>query len=618
MLERHSAFGVIAILATLVLLFAAFGSEHPAVANSEGTNLGADDSPLLIRSKGKYGLIDRAGNLILQPKYDSLLGFDSSYRRRSNEIRDSGDHESLRPAKINHKWGYIDNEGKEVIVPQFSMAGPFRDGWAQVKVGEEWGVIDTSGKFVIHPKYSFIGPFRSGIARVAIGGIRIEMGFPLSKWGYINAVGEEIVPPQYDYALSFVNGRALVNTGGKWHCAEDLPFQGGRWAVIDESGNIVVEPKLEIGSGTALHESEVESYDVPQPVKYDGKFGFRDSNWNFVVEPTFDEAQPFREMLACVKKDGRYGYINKSGQWIINPRFAKAADFSEGLAPVTTTDGICYIDERGKEILKLNCDEALPFDGGLAAIRVGKLWGLVDKRGRFIQQPRFTSLHQTDDVTYAQVGDELRGLLDANGKVIVEPKYGYLGGFQENGFAMIDTESMGLPPEFWLIDRQGRLVPGPMLPFRAENRHRTIAFFPKQIESLWGIADAKGKQIIEPRFTAVEMLAVGILGVRQGNKLGMFDLEHGKLIIEPTYYSISRFSEGLAEVRPDPPIFPPGNGEWVGYIDLKGQLVIPKKFARGGPFQEGIANVNILYEGDFDSYYIDQNGKYLWHPNEHQ
>lgn len=154
-----------------------------------------------------------------------------------------------------------------------------------------------------------------------------------------------------------------------------------------------------------------------------------------------------------------------------------------------------------------------------------------------------------------------------------------------------------------------------MLPFHGGNRNIKIAYFPKQVEEKWGIIDAAGEFVIAPRFTGVKMLGVGILGVHETQKWGMVNLETGQLIIEPSYYSISRFSEGLAEARPDPPRFPPNNAGWLGYIDLNGKLVIPARFALCGEFKNGIAQVGTLYEGEHDWNYIDKKGQFLWNPD---
>jgi hypothetical protein len=218
-----------ALMAILTTVF-----PNPGIAN-EATDRQSpqsdSDQYLLIRSKGKYGLIDRSGKLILSPRYGLPIAFDSSLRGKANDYFDYQSKETLLPVQIDYKWGYIDRHETEVIRPQFKRAGPFRDGWAQVEVDDKWGIIDQQGHFVIDPRYSFIGPFINGLARVAIGGRRIEGGFPKSKWGFIDKNGKPIVPIEYDYAQSFSNGRGLLNTGGSWNSISDLSFHGGLWGV---------------------------------------------------------------------------------------------------------------------------------------------------------------------------------------------------------------------------------------------------------------------------------------------------------------------------------------------------------------------------------------------------
>ncbi len=572
---------------------------------------------LVIRSKGKYGVIDRSGKLIIPPRFDSLfLAFDSRRSLPASEQLSIQENEDIFPAQLNHQWGYFDKNGKEVISPQYSMAGIFHDGLAQVQVDGKWGIIDRAGKFIVEPQYSYIGSFFEGIARVAIGGYPLEGGFPKSKWGFIDKRGKQLVPAKFDYAQTFSNGRALVNIGGRWRGEAGLFFQGGLWGVIDNSGKFVVEPKIEIASGLSLDEKTQTNAAELLPVKYDGKFGYRDRSWKIAIEPKFGEARPFSQGLAAVKIADKFGYIDKTGRFVIEPRFKSAGEFSEGLAPVVSDTGVQFIDKHGKEILKIECDEALPFDSGIAAVRVGKLWGFIDKAGHYVHKPQFARIYRPGRGDYdIENPDGLRGLMNPKGTIIVPPKYGFIGGFQTNGFAMIDTESMGLPSEFWVIDREGRRVPGPMLPLDAGNRNKKIAFLPKRVDGKWGLVNDKGEFVIAPRFGGVKMLGVGILGVQEGTKWGMVDLENGKLIIEPTYYSIDRFSEGLAVTRPNPWEYPLRSGESFGYIDMSGKLVIPNKFDFAYPFKNGIALVQMLYHGDTDFYYIDKQGRYLWHPD---
>ncbi|MNY58035.1 hypothetical protein D3C86_1943260 [compost metagenome] len=50
------------------------------------------------------------------------------------------------PVLLNNKIGFVNQEGKEVIPPQFDDAGDFVDGKAEVKIGNQVYFIDKTGK----------------------------------------------------------------------------------------------------------------------------------------------------------------------------------------------------------------------------------------------------------------------------------------------------------------------------------------------------------------------------------------------------------------------------------------------------------------------------------------
>jgi hypothetical protein len=102
-------------------------------------------------------------------------------------------------------YGYINQTGKIVIVPQFAEAFDFHEGLAGVRTtkttgcygkGDSWGYIDKTGKYVLEPKYNEVHPFRSGVARVHVGGKLREVAIhapPVwegGEWQLINRTGE--------------------------------------------------------------------------------------------------------------------------------------------------------------------------------------------------------------------------------------------------------------------------------------------------------------------------------------------------------------------------------------------------------------------------------------------
>jgi hypothetical protein len=85
----------------------------------------------------KWGLIDKRGRFVVNPRFDSTSAFLIL--------------EEPMPVWVNGKWGYIDKTGRYVINPQFEQANPFMNGLGQVQLGNKIGYVDRMGKYVWMP-----------------------------------------------------------------------------------------------------------------------------------------------------------------------------------------------------------------------------------------------------------------------------------------------------------------------------------------------------------------------------------------------------------------------------------------------------------------------------------
>jgi len=171
-------------------------------------------------------------------------------------------------------------------------------------------------------------------------------------------------------------------------------------------------------------------------IKIDNKYGFIDYKGKIIIEPIYEEANPFIDkeypnkpdlILAAVKINGKWGYINTDNKFIIKPNFSDATPFWDDLAAVCNSEGKWgHINKKGEEIIKPQFDMAIAFtktDGGLAKIKNsdGK-WGYIDKTGKIIIEPQFDNAAEFyGTYTYVQIGS-LFYLIDRTGKIVFDPE----------------------------------------------------------------------------------------------------------------------------------------------------------------------------------------------------
>ena len=250
-----------------------------------------------------YGYIDQHGKVIIQPQFESAMGFAEGRAR----------------VLLHGKWGYIDRTGTVVIQPQFYKAEDFSEGLAPVGVGGKWGYVDKQGSLVIPLQFDSVGRFAEGLAAVTVGG----------KSGYIDAKSNYAVQPQFERAQDFSEGLAAV-------CVE-LPTeqalltrrywigQSCSWGYVNKAGNFAIKPQF---SGAQSFSQGLAA------VQIDGRWGYINKDGAVVIKPQFDRVGPFSEGLAfaegggisgaLVLQEGKvftsWGYIDKTGKWAIRSR----------------------------------------------------------------------------------------------------------------------------------------------------------------------------------------------------------------------------------------------------------------------------------------------------------
>ena len=88
-----------------------------------------------------------------------------------------GDDRLISMRKKN-SWGFIDDNGNEIIPPKYEEVKGFFGEWAPVKENGKWGFIDEQGKIIVDLIYDDLYSYGEHSATVSKAGKEIEINRP--------------------------------------------------------------------------------------------------------------------------------------------------------------------------------------------------------------------------------------------------------------------------------------------------------------------------------------------------------------------------------------------------------------------------------------------------------
>lgn len=197
------------------------------------------DNYAVVEINGKFGYIDEEGIEVIPLKYDAATLFD----------------ETVAAVSYQGKWGAIDRKDNVVIEFQYKAMSGFQDGYAVAQNQEnKWGIIGRKNDALIDFKYDFLTPMNDeGIAIAKFG----------EKYGLIDQKGEVVVPFEYDFQEEY-SGLIRICEGYIWL------KKGEKWGTVDHAGKIIIPFKYDILNSTDGEEARVWLGDKMQIVDQDG------------------------------------------------------------------------------------------------------------------------------------------------------------------------------------------------------------------------------------------------------------------------------------------------------------------------------------------------------------
>lgn len=264
-----------------------------------------------IREKGKVGLADRTGKVLLDARYDSITPF---YEHLALALEYEAGKYLLK--------GIIDDYNYDVVVPTsnyyVNLKYPmfYKGKLVVFNRNNKYGYLLPDGAEFLKCQYDAAGPFYEGVSYIK-NGTRVE---------YLQEDGKPLNTRLESEGYIFLTGTHFNEKGEAFVQAKQVGA-GMKYSIIDKNGNVIREAKI---SGKKIKNYEYRKNFEFSPLMEDGLhldpvkiyeenglYGFLSQDGSILLPAQFSEAYRFVNGYAKVKKDGKYGLLKlESGNFI--------------------------------------------------------------------------------------------------------------------------------------------------------------------------------------------------------------------------------------------------------------------------------------------------------------
>lgn len=311
----------------------------------------------------------------------------------------------------------------------------------------------------------------------------------------------------------------------------------------------------------------------------------------------YDYVENFHDGMARVTKNGKIGFIDKMGNEVIPCVYEPLEmdvnlNFSNGLALVYKNNELFYINKKGEKAFPLNYDNSYGFSEGYAIVEKGGKYGFIDTTGKEIVPCMYDYVNDFSDGMAAVIKGEKYGYIDTKGNVIIPialeglDEMNYASAFHE-GFAQIEKNG-----KLGFIDKSGNEVIPCQYDY-ASSFSEGLATI--RMGGKYGYIDTKGNVVIPCEYEFADNFTDGLATVEKNGKNMLIDKKGSVIIDIPE--KANRFSEGLARISNN-------DDDLSGFIDTKGNKIIPCVYSCWNDFSEGLVAVS----KDGINGYVDKNG----------
>ena len=497
----------------------------------------------------QYGIIDKNGNIIIEPQYD-MIQIPNPSKAIFICYSNYQSNEDYQTMVVNDKKEVLFSKYEQVTALAFKDASvdevPFEKSVLRYKQDGKYGIIDFTGKELTKPIYDSIESlsYKEGCLLVGQEG----------KYGVINIKGKEMVPVEYDT----ITADGYYEEASKYQEAgfivANKTEQGYRYGYITYKGEQLLEAKYnEIDRIT-----EIKGEDIYLLAFENGQATIM-KNKESITQEKYEEAEYNNSHdMFIVQKDGKEGVITREGKTILEPEFNTILFVNNGIQ--TQKDGNIELYNFQGEKQEIEETSYIAIEGTpySIAIQDNQLYGVVDENKSPILDSKYTYIEYAFGDNFIVTEGGKVGVINSKKEQKIPSTYGVIQKLENtNVLQAIDTSTnttdlynenmekvvsltnatvyveenyikITTDTQREYLDKQGN-------PIQNTSIFTENTLFAYQENGKWGFRDKEGNTVIQPVYDMVtECNSYGFAGIKQNGKWGVID-KNGNILVEPVY-----------------------------------------------------------------------------------
>lgn len=321
------------------------------------------------------------------------------------------------------------------------------------------------------------------------------------------------------------------------------------------------------------------------------KWGYADSNATIVIQPKYDDAYWMNDGFAIVKNGDSCAIIDSLGHEVTPFRYEYISNFKGKIAVFGRHGKYGIITAQGKEIVPAEYAEAECFENGIAVLAdLQKQFSCFNSNGTLLFSG-YKSIKPNIYQPYFMVEnkDGRYGIVDQNDSTVIPFDYDWVSSY--NGWKK-DYVVVTKGEKYGMIDMHNKVI----LPFDFESLNyfedKDLVVMAKN--GKYGVCDLTGKTILAMKYDPfLNIINDNAFLVSINDKYGIVDSAGNEII--PLVYEYMTYQNGdLFSARGKTP---PGKDFWTGFINIKGDTVVPFGDYWSLYFQEGLACASAYVTG---------------------